>query len=90
VRDAGPADSDVAGDGIGRADVVIEAIFENVEAKRSLFTAVEARAKPGAISRPTRRRFRSRTSRRPWPIRRGSSGSISSTGREDDAGRNRD
>jgi 3-hydroxyacyl-CoA dehydrogenase/enoyl-CoA hydratase/3-hydroxybutyryl-CoA epimerase len=40
---------DIAGDGIGRADVVIEAIFENVEAKRSLFTAVEARAKPGAI-----------------------------------------
>jgi 3-hydroxyacyl-CoA dehydrogenase/enoyl-CoA hydratase/3-hydroxybutyryl-CoA epimerase len=40
---------DVAGDGIARADVVIEAIFENVEAKRSLFTAVEARAKPGAI-----------------------------------------
>ncbi len=40
---------DVAGDGIGRADVVIEAIFENVEAKRSLFTAVEAKAKPGAI-----------------------------------------
>jgi len=40
---------DVAGDGIARADVVIEAIFENVEAKRSLFTAVEAKAKPGAI-----------------------------------------
>ena len=40
---------DVAGDGVARADVVIEAIFENVEAKRSLFAAVEARAKPGAI-----------------------------------------
>ncbi len=40
---------DVAGDGIARADVIIEAIFENVEAKRSLFAAVEAKAKPGAI-----------------------------------------
>ena len=40
---------DVAGDGVARADVVIEAIFENVDAKRSLFAAVEARAKPGAI-----------------------------------------
>ena len=40
---------DVAGDGVAKADVVIEAIFENVEAKRSLFAAVEKRAKPGAI-----------------------------------------
>ena len=40
---------DVAGDGIARADVIIEAIFENVEAKRTLFAAVEKRAKPGAI-----------------------------------------
>lgn len=40
---------DVAGDGIGRADVIIEAIFENVEAKRSLFAALEKKAKPEAI-----------------------------------------
>ena len=40
---------DVAGDGIARADVIIEAIFENVDAKRSLFAAVEAKAKPSAI-----------------------------------------
>ncbi len=40
---------DVAGDGAARADVIIEAIFENVEAKRNLFAAVEARAKEGAI-----------------------------------------
>ena len=40
---------DVAGDGVARADVIVEAIFENVEAKRSLFAAVEKRAKPGAI-----------------------------------------
>ncbi len=40
---------DVAGDGVAHADVVIEAIFENVEAKRTLFAAVEKKAKPGAI-----------------------------------------
>jgi 3-hydroxyacyl-CoA dehydrogenase/enoyl-CoA hydratase/3-hydroxybutyryl-CoA epimerase len=40
---------DVAGDGVARADVVVEAIFENVEAKRALFAAVEKRAKPTAL-----------------------------------------
>ena len=40
---------DVAGDGIARADVIIEAIFENVDAKRALFAAVEKKAKPDAI-----------------------------------------
>ena len=40
---------DVAGAGVARADVIIEAIFENVDAKRSLFAALEAKAKPGAI-----------------------------------------
>jgi 3-hydroxyacyl-CoA dehydrogenase/enoyl-CoA hydratase/3-hydroxybutyryl-CoA epimerase len=40
---------DVAGDGVARADVIIEAIFENVDAKRSLFAALEAKAKPGAV-----------------------------------------
>jgi 3-hydroxyacyl-CoA dehydrogenase/enoyl-CoA hydratase/3-hydroxybutyryl-CoA epimerase len=40
---------DVAGDGVARADVVIEAIFENVEAKRALFASVEKRAKREAI-----------------------------------------
>ena len=40
---------DVAGAGVARADVIIEAIFENVEAKRSLFAAIEAKAKPAAI-----------------------------------------
>ncbi|HET9671010.1 MAG TPA: 3-hydroxyacyl-CoA dehydrogenase NAD-binding domain-containing protein [Casimicrobiaceae bacterium] len=40
---------DVAGDGVLRADVVIEAIFENVEAKQSLFATLEARAKPDAL-----------------------------------------
>ncbi len=40
---------DVAGDGAARADVIIEAIFENVEAKRSLFAALEKKARPEAI-----------------------------------------
>ncbi len=40
---------DVAGDGVAHADVVIEAIFENVEAKRALFANVEKKAKPGAL-----------------------------------------
>ena len=40
---------DVAGDGVARADVIVEAIFENVEAKRTLFAALEKRAKPEAI-----------------------------------------
>jgi len=40
---------DVAGDGVARADVIIEAIFENVEAKRSVFASVEKKARPDAI-----------------------------------------
>ena len=40
---------DVAGDGVARADVIIEAIFENLEAKQKLFVAIEAKAKPTAL-----------------------------------------
>lgn len=40
---------DAAGNGIARADVVIEAIFENIEAKQGLFKDVEPRMKPGAV-----------------------------------------
>jgi 3-hydroxyacyl-CoA dehydrogenase/enoyl-CoA hydratase/3-hydroxybutyryl-CoA epimerase len=40
---------DVAGDGARRADIVIEAIFENLEAKRELFAKLEAAAKPDAV-----------------------------------------
>lgn len=40
---------DVNGDGVAHADVVIEAIFEDVAAKHALFKAVEPRMKPGAI-----------------------------------------
>ncbi len=40
---------DPNGDGVAHADVVIEAIFENVEAKHALFKALEAKLKPGAV-----------------------------------------
>jgi 3-hydroxyacyl-CoA dehydrogenase/enoyl-CoA hydratase/3-hydroxybutyryl-CoA epimerase len=40
---------DVSGDGARQADVLIEAIFENLEAKRALFAKLESLAKPGAI-----------------------------------------
>jgi len=41
--------ADVAGEGVPQADVVIEAIFENVEAKRALYATLEPRMKPGAL-----------------------------------------
>jgi 3-hydroxyacyl-CoA dehydrogenase/enoyl-CoA hydratase/3-hydroxybutyryl-CoA epimerase len=41
--------ADVPGDGVGQADVVIEAIFENLEAKQELYARLEPRMKPGAL-----------------------------------------
>jgi 3-hydroxyacyl-CoA dehydrogenase/enoyl-CoA hydratase/3-hydroxybutyryl-CoA epimerase len=56
LRDAGKAAElmtrltpDVAGDGIARADVVIEAIFENAAAKHELFARVEPHMQASAI-----------------------------------------
>lgn len=40
---------DVEGLGVSRADVVIEAIFENLEVKQKLFKALEPKLKPNAI-----------------------------------------
>jgi 3-hydroxyacyl-CoA dehydrogenase/enoyl-CoA hydratase/3-hydroxybutyryl-CoA epimerase len=40
---------DVAGNGVARADLVIEAIVENAEVKRKLFAAIEPKMKPEAI-----------------------------------------
>ena len=40
---------DVRGDGVARADVVLEAIFEDVAAKRTLFADLESRARPEAL-----------------------------------------
>ena len=41
--------ADLAGDGIATADVVIEAIVENVEAKRALYAKIEPQMQPGAV-----------------------------------------
>jgi 3-hydroxyacyl-CoA dehydrogenase / enoyl-CoA hydratase / 3-hydroxybutyryl-CoA epimerase len=40
---------DVAGDGVPDADVVIEAIFESLEAKQALYAQLEPRMKPEAL-----------------------------------------
>jgi 3-hydroxyacyl-CoA dehydrogenase/enoyl-CoA hydratase/3-hydroxybutyryl-CoA epimerase len=40
---------DLHGHGIRKADVIIEAIFENLEAKQKIFKKVEEKAKPTAI-----------------------------------------
>ena len=40
---------DVQGDGVRHADVIIEAIVENLEIKQKLFAEIEAKAKPDAI-----------------------------------------
>ena len=42
---------DVNGDGVADADVVIEAIFENVDAKRALYAELEPKLKPERRSR---------------------------------------
>ncbi len=41
--------ADVAGEGVERADVVIEAIFEDAPAKRTLYAELEPRLKPDAL-----------------------------------------
>jgi 3-hydroxyacyl-CoA dehydrogenase/enoyl-CoA hydratase/3-hydroxybutyryl-CoA epimerase len=40
---------DLNGDGLARADLVIEAIIEKVDAKRELFTQIETRVRPEAL-----------------------------------------
>lgn len=40
---------DVDGNGIAKADVIIEAVIENLEVKQKTFKAIEAKAKPDAI-----------------------------------------
>ena len=41
--------ADVDGDGVADADLVFEAIYENLEAKQSLYEALQAKMKPGAM-----------------------------------------
>jgi len=40
---------DLSGRGVRSADVVIEAIFENLEVKRDIFVSIEPQLKPGAL-----------------------------------------
>jgi 3-hydroxyacyl-CoA dehydrogenase/enoyl-CoA hydratase/3-hydroxybutyryl-CoA epimerase len=40
---------DVEGNGVANADVVIEAIFEDLDAKRELFARIEPKLKPSAV-----------------------------------------
>ena len=40
---------DINGDGVSRADVVIEAIFEDIDAKHAIYKDIEPRMKPGAV-----------------------------------------
>jgi 3-hydroxyacyl-CoA dehydrogenase/enoyl-CoA hydratase/3-hydroxybutyryl-CoA epimerase len=42
-------EADVSGNGAAKADLVIEAIFENLEAKQNLYKDLQARMKPGAL-----------------------------------------
>jgi 3-hydroxyacyl-CoA dehydrogenase/enoyl-CoA hydratase/3-hydroxybutyryl-CoA epimerase len=42
-------EADVAGKGVGRADVIIEAVVENLEIKQKIFRGIEPRLKPNAI-----------------------------------------
>ncbi len=42
-------EADVSGDGAARADLIIEAIFENLEAKQALYRDLQAKMKPGAL-----------------------------------------
>jgi 3-hydroxyacyl-CoA dehydrogenase/enoyl-CoA hydratase/3-hydroxybutyryl-CoA epimerase len=41
--------ADAAGNGVATADVVIEAIVENADAKRALYVQIEPKLKPGAV-----------------------------------------
>lgn len=41
--------ADVGGGGVAGADLIIEAIFENLEAKKQLYATIEAKMKAGAI-----------------------------------------
>jgi 3-hydroxyacyl-CoA dehydrogenase / enoyl-CoA hydratase / 3-hydroxybutyryl-CoA epimerase len=41
--------ADVSGEGAALADVVIEAIFENIDAKRALYAELEPRMRPDAV-----------------------------------------
>ena len=41
--------ADVQGDGVANADLIIEAIFENLDAKQNLYRSLESKMKPGTL-----------------------------------------
>jgi 3-hydroxyacyl-CoA dehydrogenase/enoyl-CoA hydratase/3-hydroxybutyryl-CoA epimerase len=41
--------SDIEGDGVGKADLIIEAIVEKLDAKQTLYVDLQPRMKPGAL-----------------------------------------
>ena len=41
--------ADSAGEGIAQADLILEAVAENLEVKKSVFAMIESRARPDAI-----------------------------------------
>ena len=49
IADIDPNELDIDGDGISNADLIIEAIFENTQAKKDLYKALENKMKPTAI-----------------------------------------
>ena len=46
---SGRLQADVSGDGAAKADLIIEAIFENLEAKQGLYQELQAKMKPDAL-----------------------------------------
>jgi 3-hydroxyacyl-CoA dehydrogenase/enoyl-CoA hydratase/3-hydroxybutyryl-CoA epimerase len=71
--------ADPKGDGVRQADVIIEAIFENLEAKQALFADIEARARPDAVIASNTSSLKLPTSRRRSRTPRAWSASTSST-----------
>ncbi len=61
------------------ADLVIEAVFEDIAVKKQVWTELEKIASPRRCSRPTPPHCPSRTWRPTWPTPNASSGSTSST-----------
>ena len=64
-------------DALAAADFVVEAIVEDVDAKKALFSALDGLTGPGACSRRTPRRSRSPCSARRQSARTGCSGCTS-------------
>lgn len=49
VETAARLEADVNGDGVARADLIIEAIYENLEAKQELYETLQEKMQPGVL-----------------------------------------